>query len=124
MKELSIIIVNYKTPGLVTDCIETIYRETTGISYEVIVVDNASGDDSRQRIMGAFPDVRWIQMEYNAGFARANNMAIRQSSGASVLLLNSDTLIEDGAVEGCYRALAASPYVAAGVQLLNPDRSA
>lgn len=124
MKELSIIIVNYKTPSLVIDCVKTIYRETTGISYEVIVVDNASGDDSRQQITEAFPGIRWLQMDYNAGFARANNRAIRQSSGASVLLLNSDTLIEDGAVEGCCRALAASPYVAAGVQLLNPDRSA
>lgn len=121
--DLSVIIVNYRTPGLTRDCLRTLYAETKHLQYEVIVVDNASGDDSHRQITGEFPGVRWIQMDHNAGFARANNRAIRGSLGASVLLLNSDTLIEAGAVEGCCRALAASPYVAAGVQLLNPDRS-
>jgi hypothetical protein len=121
--DLSIIIVNYKTPALVLDCLATLYAETSGIAFEVIIVDNASGDDSRQVIQTAQPSVRWIQMSYNAGFARANNEGIRQSHGRIVLLLNSDTLIEDGAIEGCCRQLAISPYVAAGVQLLNPDRT-
>ena len=123
MTSLSIIIINYKTPQLVIDCLRTIYEETVDLSFEVIVVDNASGDDSREMIGRAFPSVRWIQMDYNAGFARANNAAIRQSAGEAVLLLNSDTLVEEGAVEKCYRAFAASPYVACGVQLLNPDRT-
>jgi GT2 family glycosyltransferase len=87
------------------------------------VVDNASGDDSRERIIGAYPDARWVQMDYNAGFARANNAGIRLSSGRIVLLLNSDTLIEERAIEGCCRELAASSYVAGGVQLLNADRT-
>ncbi|HVS97179.1 MAG TPA: glycosyltransferase family 2 protein [Puia sp.] len=121
--DLSVIIVNYRTPTLTRDCLRSLRAETRGLQYEVIVVDNASGDDSRDQITGEFPDVRWIQMGYNAGFARANNMGIRESCGSAVLLLNSDTLIEDGAVEGCFRELAAGPYVAAGVQLLNPDRS-
>lgn len=123
MASLSIIIVNYKTPQLVIDCLRTVYDETRDLSFEVIVVDNASGDDSRERIGRVFPSVRWIQMDYNAGFARANNAAIRQSAGEAVLLLNSDTLVEDRAIEGCYRAFAASPYIACGVQLLNPDRT-
>ncbi|HXB34593.1 MAG TPA: glycosyltransferase family 2 protein [Puia sp.] len=120
---VSIIIVNYKTPGLVIDCLETIYRETTGISFEVILVDNDSGDNSKDLVLKAFPDVRWIGMGYNAGFARGNNEGIRQSRGEAVLLLNPDTLIEDGAITGCYELVAASNYVACGVQLLNPDRS-
>jgi hypothetical protein len=107
----------------VVDCLDTLYAETKGIAYEVIVVDNASGDDSRTMIETAQPSVRWIQMSYNAGFARANNEGIRGSSGKAVLLLNSDTLVEDRAIEGCYRELMESPYVAAGVQLLNPDRT-
>jgi GT2 family glycosyltransferase len=121
--DLSIIIVNYKTPALVLDCLDTLYAETKGIVFEIIVVDNASGDDSRALILAARPSVRWIQMDYNAGFARANNEGVRQSRGPVVLLLNSDTLVEDKAIEGCYRALAGGPYVAAGVQLLNPDRT-
>lgn len=123
MTELSIIIVNYKTPGLTLDCLRTIYDETKNISFEIIVVDNASGDDSRDRVLNAYPSVRWIQMDYNAGFARANNEGIRQSKGKAVLLLNSDTLIEEGAVEKCYVLFSRSEYVACGVQLLNTDRT-
>jgi GT2 family glycosyltransferase len=85
---LSIIIVNYRTPGLVIDCLRTVYRETSGIDFEVIVADNHSGDRSEELILAEFPMVRWIQMGYNSGFARANNEAIRQSFGEAVLLLN------------------------------------
>src|SRR5438128_2375347 len=67
---LTIIIVHYKTPGLLADCLRSIYARPWGISFEIIIVDNASGDDSRERIMGAFPQVKWIDMGYNAGFAR------------------------------------------------------
>jgi GT2 family glycosyltransferase len=121
--ELSIIIVNYKTPGLVIDCLETIHRETTGVSYEIIVIDNASGDNSEGQIMAAFPDIRWIPIPYNAGFARANNEGIRRSRGNVVLLLNSDTLIEENAIGNSCVLLAGSPYIACGVQLLNVDRT-
>ncbi|HEV3414128.1 MAG TPA: glycosyltransferase family 2 protein [Puia sp.] len=121
MIKLSIIIVNYRTPQMVIDCLRTIYAQTDAGLFEVIVVDNASGDGSREIICPVFPAVRWIQMEYNAGFARANNEGIRQSAGEVILLINSDTLVEDGAIEGCYRAFAGSTYVACGVQLVNPD---
>jgi len=123
MTGLSIIIVNYKSPDLVLDCLRTVYKKTSDISFEIIVVDNASEDNSRSRIMNEYPSVRWIQMSYNAGFARANNEGIRQSRGRVVLLLNSDTLIEDKAIQGCYELFMASDYVACGVQLLNIDRT-
>jgi GT2 family glycosyltransferase len=121
--DLSILIVNFRTPALVIDCLQTVLKEDTGIQYEVIVVDNASGDDSETLIRMAFPGIRWIQMGYNAGFARANNEGIRQSNGRAVLLLNSDTLIEEGAIGQCCRQFLASDYVACGVQLLNTDRT-
>jgi GT2 family glycosyltransferase len=121
--DLSIILVNYKTTALVMDCLETVFRETVGLRYEVIVVDNESGDDGKEIITGVYPQVKWISMGYNSGFARANNEAIRRSAGTAVLLLNSDTLVENGAIEGCYGAFSDSPYVACGVQLLNPDRT-
>lgn len=122
--DLSIIIVNYKTPGLLTDCLQTVYAQTKSMAFEVIVVDNASDDNSRELVTTAFPQVKWIQLSYNAGFARANNEGIRQSGGEVVLLLNSDTLNEDNAIERCYRQFIDSEYVACGVQLLNADRSA
>ncbi|HVU56206.1 MAG TPA: glycosyltransferase family 2 protein [Puia sp.] len=123
MTALSIIIVNYKTPELVVDCLRTVYAQAGGLDLEVIVIDNASGDDSRERILRVFPDVRWSDMGYNAGFARANNMGIQMSQADTVLLLNSDTLVEEGAITRCYELFAASSYVACGVQLLNVDRT-
>ena len=62
-------------------------------------------------------------MGYNAGFARANNAGIEVALGEVVLLLNSDTIVEDDAINNCYRALVSSTYVACGVQLLNEDRT-
>jgi GT2 family glycosyltransferase len=121
--QLSIIIVNYKTPGLVLDCLRTIYEHTRHTGFEVIVADNGSGDNSRESITGAFEKVRWIDMGYNAGFARANNAGIRQSAGDVILLLNSDTLMEGDAIGQCYDRLSSSAYIAAGVQLLNKDRT-
>ncbi len=120
---LSIIIINYRTPKLLADCLQTLYEQTTIISFEVIVVDNASGDNSQEIILSRFPQVRWINMSYNSGFARANNEGIRQSGGDTVLLLNSDTLIVNNAVENCYTIFSKSQYVACGVQLLNADGS-
>lgn len=118
----SVIIVNYKTPQLLLDCLQTIYAgDTTGL--EVIVVDNDSKDNSEELILNAYPSVHWIQMGYNSGFARANNEGIRQSEGKVVLLLNSDTLNEGDAIAVCYNRFVKSDYVAAGVQLLNRDRS-
>jgi len=120
---ITIIIVNYKTPQVTVDCLRTIFDHTTNISFEVIVVDNASGDNSRQIICDSFPVVRWIQMSYNAGFARANNEAIRQSDSEIVLLINSDTLNENNAIGETFGLFRSSSYVACGLQLLHADRS-
>ena len=122
--DLSIIIVNYKSPALIVNCLETIYAQTQSISFEIIVVDNASGDQSREFILSRYPKVYWIEMAYNSGFARANNEGIRNAKGHIVLLLNSDTLIQDRAIERCYALLVLSEYIACGVQLLNRDGSA
>lgn len=118
---LSIIIVNYKTPDLVIGCLQSL--GIIGLPYEVIVVDNNSNDGSRDIICAEFPAVEWIQMDYNAGFARANNAGIRYAHAPVVLLLNSDTLVADNAIEKCHKLFVQSTYVACGVQLLNPDGS-
>lgn len=120
---LSIIIVNYKSAQLILDCLNALYASSADQPFEVLIIDNASDDDSRGRIEGAFPTIRWIDMGYNSGFARANNEGIRQSAGDAVLLLNGDTLPAAEAVVACYRRLMESSYVAVGVQLLNADGS-
>lgn len=103
------------------DCLALIDRDPSASSFEIIVIDNASGDNGQQDILSAFPRVTWVQMGYNSGFARANNEGIRRSKGDAVLLLNSDTLPAAGAIAACYQGLLDSPYVAAGVQLSNSD---
>jgi GT2 family glycosyltransferase len=121
--ELSILIVNYRSVNLILDCLATVYARTRDLRFEVIVADNDSDAEARQRVLSVYPEVRWIPMGYNAGFARANNAAIRMARGKAVLLLNPDTLIEDNAITACYRLFDASAYVACGVQLLNEDRT-
>ena len=123
--DLSIIIVNYKSPQLVLSCLETIYNETKIISFEIIIVDNDSNDDSRQIIQQHYPNVQWIQMDYNSGFARANNAGIRNAIGEFLLLLNSDTLILENALDKIVSYVRKDNSVAAAsVQLLYADYTA
>lgn len=123
LRMLSIIIINFRTPQLLSDCLKTVYGQTTGIAFEVIVVDNASGDNSKEFILARYASVKWISMSYNSGFARANNEGIRQSVGDTVLLLNSDTLVIENAIGDCYNSFMKDEYAACGVQLLNVDGS-
>ncbi len=119
---LSVIIVNYKTPQLLLNCLASIYLfNTSGV--QIIVVDNNSGDDTELLLKNNYPAVQFYQMGYNAGFARANNAGIKMALGENILLLNSDTIIQEDAINKCTEMLAASAFVAAGVQLLNEDGS-
>jgi GT2 family glycosyltransferase len=123
MQGLSIIIVNYRSAKLVVDALRTLEQFNSGFTYETIIVDNDSGDDSREIILETFPGVSWIQMGYNAGFARANNEGMRRAKGNAFLLLNPDTLSIDNSITKCYNQLISSHFIAAGVQQLNADRS-
>lgn len=93
--DISIIIVNYKTPEYLFNCIQSIFKNRYGLSLEIIVADNHSQDESEHLIKTNFPEVLWINMDYNSGFSRANNAGIKQAKGAYILLLNSDTVIID-----------------------------
>ncbi len=92
-------------------------------TFEWIVVDNESNDGSRQTITQQFPFVKWIEMGYNAGFARANNEGIRQSEAEVVLLLNPDTIVTNDAIGRCLAKFKQTNHVACGVQLLYKDGS-
>jgi GT2 family glycosyltransferase len=121
--ELSIIIINYKCGQLIIDCIQSIIDQNATFNYEIIIVDNNSNDNSKEILIGLFPGIRWIEMNYNSGFARANNEGIRNAKGEGILLLNPDTIVENNAIEKCYYSFCHSNYVACGVQLLNVDRT-
>jgi GT2 family glycosyltransferase len=116
--DLSILIVNYKTPGLLIDCLRSVHQHTSGLTFEFVIVDNKSGDDSQARVRAAFPEadyphVRWFDMGYNSGFSRANNFAMEQARGRLLLLLNSDTLLVDNVLPRCAHILDTQPDVAA-----------
>lgn len=121
--QISIVIVNYCSADLIIDCIKSIYQFNPRLSFEIIVVDSNSNDDSERKIIGNFPDIRWIQMQYNAGFGRANNAGLRIARGDIFLLLNPDTIALDNSIELCYERFKKSDYAAAGIQLLNADRT-
>ena len=115
--DVSIIIVNYKTPGLILDCLKTVFQFTKGVSFEILLVDNDSGDGSETRIRAEypthqFPDVRWFQTGYNAGFSRANNLGIDHARGRYVFLQNSDTLLIDDLLTRLVAVMDARPDVA------------
>jgi GT2 family glycosyltransferase len=116
---LSIIIVNYRSSALILDCLRSLQEKDPALEAELIVVDNASGDGSREAILAAFPSVNWIDMGYNAGFARANNAGMRLAKGDCFLLLNPDTLALDDSISRCYQRLLRSHYAAVGVQQLD-----
>jgi hypothetical protein len=97
--DVSIIIVNWNTRDVLRDCLKSVYDQTHGIEFEVIVVDNASGDDSIAMIKSEFPDVILIENHENRGFGAASNQGMVIAKGRYVLLLNSDTVILDNAVK-------------------------
>ena len=121
--KLSIVIVSWNTRELLADCLAS-FIETLDEDAEVLVVDNASRDGTPEWVNTHFPGVRLIENEENAGFARANNQAIRLSKGQFVLLLNPDTIVRDGALEALTAFLETHPDAgAAGARLLNADNT-
>jgi GT2 family glycosyltransferase len=99
--EISIIIVHYKTPELLANCLQSIVENDPTLRKEIIVVDNHSEDDTQTLIQTKFSDVTWINTGYNAGFARANNLGIHAASSPYILLLNSDTLVQKDTISKC-----------------------
>ena len=120
--KLSVVIVNYNVKYYVEQCLRSLERALQGVEAEVWVVDNASSDDSCDYLRERFPWIHLIANEENAGYSRANNQAIKNSSGEFVLLLNPDTLVAEDTLRGCLSFLDAHPSVGAtGVKMLNPD---
>ncbi len=96
--KLTVIIVNYNVKHYLYQCLESLYRSIKNIEAEVYVVDNHSRDGSVAYVSKRFKDVNYVESNHNLGFARANNIAIRQSTGEDVLLLNPDSIVGEGTV--------------------------
>lgn len=121
MLDVSVIIVNYNTLGVTAKCIDSIYDKTEGVSFEVIVADNASNDGSKD-FFGKDSRIKYIYNDENLGFGRANNLALDFAGGRNVLFLNSDTLLVNNAIKILSDFLDSHPSVGAcGGNLFTAD---
>lgn len=125
MFDLSVVVVNWNTAEFLRECLRSLYSEDAsqlGLTFEVIVVDNASTDGSVAMVQAEFPQARLLVNRRNTGFAAANNQALALAQGRLLFLLNPDAYVLPGALAGLVRFLASRPEVAvAGPNVLNPD---
>jgi GT2 family glycosyltransferase len=119
---LSVIIVNYNVRQFLENALTSIQRAMSGIDGEIIVVDNASTDNSADMVRKKFPDVSLITNQKNVGFARGNNVALEQASGEYLLLINPDTVVQEDTFRVMLRFFSSHPDAGlAGCKILNPD---
>lgn len=98
---LSVVIVNYKVPFYLHQCLSSLKKATEKIDREIFVVDNDSKDNSVDFLRKHHPDVYFIENHCNVGFSKANNMAIRKAKGDYVLLINPDTIVSEDTISRC-----------------------
>lgn len=122
--DLSIIIVNWKSADYCADCLASIYASKIRVSFEIIVIDNASFDGCDLMLEKQFPNVRFVQGKTNAGFAKANNEAFLHATGDKLCFLNPDTEIRGEALQTLYDSFERNPTAGAlGALLFNGDGS-
>ncbi len=124
MSSLSFIIVNWDTKNLLLNCLASVYRTVKGHSFEIFVVDNGSRDGSIEAVRDLYSQVQCIENKMNLGFARANNIAFRRARADYFVLLNTDSLLTENAIEAMIDYMESNPSAGiAGAQLLNADGS-
>ena len=97
--DVSVIMVNYNSTNLLIDAVHSIFEQTRDVSFEIIVVDNASPDNGSGKIENEFRDsICIIKSEKNLGFGGANNLGIKRAKGQYLFFLNPDTLLLNNAI--------------------------
>jgi GT2 family glycosyltransferase len=117
---LSIIIVNYNVRYFLEQCLHSVAKSATGFSHEIIVVDNASSDESRTYLERRFPLVVFIWNDKNLGYGKANNQGLKIAKGEFILFLNPDTIIPEDCLERCMQHLRTKERAGAlGIRMLD-----
>jgi len=121
---VSVLVVNWNTREMLRRCLASLVAADEADELEIIVVDNGSADGSAAMVEAEFPSVALVQNEMNLGFSRATNQAFERSRGDYVLMLNSDAIVDNGAIRSSRAFLDSHPGVGAlGCQLRNEDGS-
>jgi GT2 family glycosyltransferase len=120
--DISVVIIGWRTKRCLELCLESLAAAPPRRSTEIIVVDNASGDGSAEMIEARFPCVKLIRSKENLGFAKGNNVAIRQCHGCHIALVNPDVIVFPGCLDALADFLDQNPKVGnVGPCVLNPD---
>ena len=107
--DLAIIIVSHNTKSDLENCLQSLHDHPPRASHEIVVVDNASRDGSVDAVRARWPGVTLLALNSNVGFAAANNAGIRRTASELILLLNSDTIVPEGAIDRLVAALRELP---------------
>lgn len=122
--DITVVIVNWKVRDLLEKNLKAILANKDGLNIEIYVVDNDSRDGTSEMIMMEFPDVKVLAMARNLGFAKANNLAIKQAKGKYIFVLNPDTQVKPGFFRSIYNYMESNPEVGiVGPRILNSDGS-
>ncbi len=118
----AVVVVNYRTPALVERCLESVHASCGELRLETVVVDNASGDGSVERLRAALPAATVVAMPENRGFAAGVNAGFRHSAAELVVVLNPDTEVRPGALQALLAHLREHPRTGVLAPLLEgPD---
>lgn len=122
--DVSIITINYKSHALLEKCIQSIYKQTKDIKFEIIIVDNSCDDNETEIIKEIFRnnlDIKIIKTDYNLGTSKANNLGALNASGDYLLFLNNDTILLNNAIKYLVETAINNHCAAVGSNLLTKD---
>lgn len=109
--DVSIIIINYNTEGLILNCLDSIFQKTEYVKFEIIVVDNNS--TRKPKSLPIDTRIQYIQSKRNLGFGKANNLGAQYAKGEFILFLNPDTLLINNAIKALHDYISKREYVGA-----------
>ena len=122
--DISVIIVGWNSKPYLEQCLKSFVLAPPSRSMEIIIVDNDSTDGSAEMVQAEFPHVRLVRNKTNVGFAKANNLGIRESRGRYISLVNSDVELLPGCLDALAKYLDQNrPVGIVGPRILNPDRT-
>jgi GT2 family glycosyltransferase len=122
--DISILIVTWNSQDFIRNCLDSIFLLPDRVRSEIIIVDNASSDQTVKIVREFYPEANLIENKSNSGYAKANNQGIEQAQGRYLLLLNPDAQLMDDSLSSMYELMEGNPRIGAlGPKLLNPDRS-